>query len=223
MSIYVDHTHLGRHVTGLERITLELFSASALAPLDIVPVTAQGTRQMVTKQTFGLPVRLAASLLDPAVSGLSAEPVAAAVCVARAALYSRHLPAVAAGRPQPACPALHGGTLPPGAAPLPAFSRQFQRYQAEACRPLPARRRDHALSAAGPQRVRSRFEGARRARPPAAAAGGAWNRGAAQELCRGGEDNRRVARARLSRTQRWTSSGGRAGATTGSNLRPFPA
>jgi glycosyltransferase involved in cell wall biosynthesis len=61
MAIYVDHTHLGRHVTGLERITLELFSAAALAPLEIVPITAQGTRQMVMTQTFGLPMRLAAS------------------------------------------------------------------------------------------------------------------------------------------------------------------
>jgi glycosyltransferase involved in cell wall biosynthesis len=61
MAIYVDHTHLGRHVTGLERITLELFSPAALAPLEIVPVTAHGTRQMVTTQTFGLPLRLAAS------------------------------------------------------------------------------------------------------------------------------------------------------------------
>src|SRR3984893_11998669 len=61
MAIYVDHTHLGRHVTGLERITLELFSPAALAPLEIVPVTARGTRQMVTRQTFGLPMRLAAS------------------------------------------------------------------------------------------------------------------------------------------------------------------
>src|SRR5712664_486270 len=61
MAIYVDHTHLGRHVTGLERITLELFSRAALAPLDIVPITAQGTRQMVAKQTFELPMRLAAS------------------------------------------------------------------------------------------------------------------------------------------------------------------
>src|ERR1700716_292870 len=61
MAIYVDHTHLGRHVTGLERITLELFSPGALAPLDIVPITAHGTRQMVTTQTFGLPMRLAAS------------------------------------------------------------------------------------------------------------------------------------------------------------------
>jgi glycosyltransferase involved in cell wall biosynthesis len=61
MAIYVDYTHLGRHVTGLERITLELFSPAALAPLDIEPITARGTRQMVTTQTFGLPMRLAAS------------------------------------------------------------------------------------------------------------------------------------------------------------------
>jgi glycosyltransferase involved in cell wall biosynthesis len=61
MTIYVDHTHLGRHVTGLERITLELFSKEALAPLPIVPVTAQGTRQMIARQTLELPVKLAAS------------------------------------------------------------------------------------------------------------------------------------------------------------------
>jgi glycosyltransferase involved in cell wall biosynthesis len=61
MTIYVDHTHLGRHVTGLERITLELFSCSALAPLDVVPVTARGIRQMILRQTFGLPLRLATS------------------------------------------------------------------------------------------------------------------------------------------------------------------
>lgn len=61
MAILVDNTHLGRHVTGLERITLELFSAAALAPLDVVPVTARGLRQMLTTQTLGLPLRVAAS------------------------------------------------------------------------------------------------------------------------------------------------------------------
>ena len=60
MTIYVDHTHLGRHVTGLERITLELFSEDALAPLPVVPITAQGTRQMIVRQTLGLPMKLAA-------------------------------------------------------------------------------------------------------------------------------------------------------------------
>jgi glycosyltransferase involved in cell wall biosynthesis len=59
MRVYVDHTHLGRAVTGLERITLELFSPAALAPLDVVPVTARGTAAMVLTQTFGLPARLA--------------------------------------------------------------------------------------------------------------------------------------------------------------------
>jgi glycosyltransferase involved in cell wall biosynthesis len=60
MTIYIDNTHLGRHVTGLERITLELFSADALAPLDIVPVTAHGIRQMLMTQNLSLPIRLAA-------------------------------------------------------------------------------------------------------------------------------------------------------------------
>ncbi len=61
MTVYVDHTHLGRHVTGLERITLELFSPETLAPLDVTPVTARGTARMIATQTFGLPLRLADS------------------------------------------------------------------------------------------------------------------------------------------------------------------
>lgn len=61
MTIYVDHTHLGRHVTGLERITQELFSVNALQPLDVTPVTSRGTLQMTWTQTFGLPARLATS------------------------------------------------------------------------------------------------------------------------------------------------------------------
>ena len=61
MIVYADHTHLGRHVTGLERITIELFAANSLSPIDIVPVTAGGTARMVAAQTFGL----AARLLDP--------------------------------------------------------------------------------------------------------------------------------------------------------------
>jgi glycosyltransferase involved in cell wall biosynthesis len=61
MTIYVDHTHLGRHVTGLERITLELFSPAALAPLSVVPMTASNTAQMIATQTLELPLRLANS------------------------------------------------------------------------------------------------------------------------------------------------------------------
>jgi glycosyltransferase involved in cell wall biosynthesis len=60
MTVYVDHTHLGRrHVTGIERITAELFSERALAPVELRPVTARGTAQMMLTQTFGLPARLA--------------------------------------------------------------------------------------------------------------------------------------------------------------------
>lgn len=57
MPILVDHTHLGRHVTGLERITLELFSPAALAPLPVVPVRAAGRRAMLLRQTLDLPRR----------------------------------------------------------------------------------------------------------------------------------------------------------------------
>lgn len=58
--ILVDHTHLGRTVTGLERITLELFSAEALAPLPVEPVTASGTLGLILAQQLLLPARLLA-------------------------------------------------------------------------------------------------------------------------------------------------------------------
>lgn len=61
MSIYVDHTHVWRRVTGLERITLQLFDQEALAPLDVVPVRAGRTAGMMLQQTVGLPARLALS------------------------------------------------------------------------------------------------------------------------------------------------------------------
>ena len=54
-AIYIDHTHCGRHVTGLERITQELFSAQALAPLPVQLVTASSRARMMLRQTFGLP------------------------------------------------------------------------------------------------------------------------------------------------------------------------
>ena len=57
--VLVDHTHCGRHVTGLERITLELFSRDALAPLDVVPIAAHGRLDMMARQTFAFPFALA--------------------------------------------------------------------------------------------------------------------------------------------------------------------
>lgn len=59
--ILVDHTHLGRTVTGLERITLELFSAEALAPLPIRPIRAHGTLGLILAQQIGIPARLMAN------------------------------------------------------------------------------------------------------------------------------------------------------------------
>lgn len=59
MTVYVDHTHLGRRrVTGIERITSEQFSRHSLAPIELTPVTAGGTIKMMLTQTFGLPLRL---------------------------------------------------------------------------------------------------------------------------------------------------------------------
>ncbi len=57
--IIVDHSHCGRHVTGLERITLELFSAEALAPLCVDIVRSTGVPDMIVKQTVAMPAALA--------------------------------------------------------------------------------------------------------------------------------------------------------------------
>ena len=46
---------------ALSASPLSCFPRGRLRHLDIVPITAHGTRQMVTTQTFGLPMRLAAS------------------------------------------------------------------------------------------------------------------------------------------------------------------
>ncbi len=57
--VYVDASHCGgRHVTGIERITLELFSEQALAPIQIETVTAGSKVAMVLQQYLGLPFRL---------------------------------------------------------------------------------------------------------------------------------------------------------------------
>ena len=55
--IFVDHTHCGRHVTGLERITLELFSGAALAPLQLTPVRSETRVGMMARQNLQLPLQ----------------------------------------------------------------------------------------------------------------------------------------------------------------------
>ncbi|MCE1235021.1 MAG: glycosyltransferase [Hyphomicrobiales bacterium] len=58
--ILVDHSHLGRTVTGLERITLELFDEKALSPLPIRPIRAAGTLGLILAQQLEIPARLLA-------------------------------------------------------------------------------------------------------------------------------------------------------------------
>src|SRR5512135_1168828 len=58
MRVYVDHTHLWRRMTGIERLTLQLFSEEALAPLDVVLVKAGSMAGMIAAQNVGLPARL---------------------------------------------------------------------------------------------------------------------------------------------------------------------
>lgn len=58
--VFVDTTHMGRHVTGIERITAELFSPSALAPLRVEHLARPfgGIAGMVAGQQVSLPLRL---------------------------------------------------------------------------------------------------------------------------------------------------------------------
>jgi glycosyltransferase involved in cell wall biosynthesis len=55
--VYVDHTHLGRHVTGIERITQELFCDEALAPVALAPVRSRGLTSMIFAQNITLPLK----------------------------------------------------------------------------------------------------------------------------------------------------------------------
>lgn len=55
--IYVDQTHLRGRVTGIERVTMDLFSAEALASHDLRPVTSRSIAEMIVRQQVGLPLR----------------------------------------------------------------------------------------------------------------------------------------------------------------------
>lgn len=56
----VDRSHLGRTVTGIERITIELFCEEALAPLALEPVSGGSTLRMMLAQQLTLPARMIA-------------------------------------------------------------------------------------------------------------------------------------------------------------------
>lgn len=60
----VDCTHLCGAITGIERITLNLFSPDALAPLDVVQISAANVSDMIIRQNLTLPLMLARNAKD---------------------------------------------------------------------------------------------------------------------------------------------------------------
>ncbi|GJD35899.1 glycosyltransferase [Methylobacterium aerolatum] len=60
--IYIDRTHLRGRVTGIERVTLDLFSGDRLAPHDVRWVSSRSLPGMILRQQVGLPLTL---LRDP--------------------------------------------------------------------------------------------------------------------------------------------------------------
>lgn len=54
--VYLDLTHLGRHVTGLERVSIEQFERVAFENADIIPVRSRGRLSMVWRQQLVLPL-----------------------------------------------------------------------------------------------------------------------------------------------------------------------
>lgn len=55
-TVYLDLTHLGRHVTGIERIAIELFEKQAFAGAVVRPVRSGGVLSMIIKQQIFLPL-----------------------------------------------------------------------------------------------------------------------------------------------------------------------
>ncbi|KQP54973.1 glycosyl transferase family 1 [Methylobacterium sp. Leaf399] len=53
--IYVDQTHLRGHVTGIERVAMELVSSQTLAPHEVREIRSSGLASLVAWQQVGLP------------------------------------------------------------------------------------------------------------------------------------------------------------------------
>lgn len=54
--VYLDLTHLKQHVTGIERIAIDLFEQAPFTDADLVPVRSSGVASMVWKQHVVLPL-----------------------------------------------------------------------------------------------------------------------------------------------------------------------
>ena len=60
--VYLDLTHLGRHVTGIERISIEQFEKVEFQDADVIPVRSNGTLSLIFNQQIRLPLL---ALLNP--------------------------------------------------------------------------------------------------------------------------------------------------------------
>lgn len=60
--VYIDLTHLGRHVTGIERIAIDLFEQAEFDNADVHHVRAKSTLGLILKQQIWLPLL---ALLNP--------------------------------------------------------------------------------------------------------------------------------------------------------------
>jgi len=85
----IDHTHMGRRATGIERITREMFSAAALAPLPVDTVEASAGRfGIVFAQNTTLPLRAAGHKDDVFVfPGFAPSPYFSLACRDRTVMY----------------------------------------------------------------------------------------------------------------------------------------
>ena len=54
--VFLDLTHVGRHVTGIERIAIEQFEKVAFEGAELQPVRARGVASMIFKQQIVLPL-----------------------------------------------------------------------------------------------------------------------------------------------------------------------
>ena len=60
--VFIDLTHLGRHVTGIERVSIDQFEAVTFTNADVTYVRARGTLAMIFAQQVWLPIL---ALLNP--------------------------------------------------------------------------------------------------------------------------------------------------------------
>jgi len=85
----IDHTHMRRRATGIERITRELFSAPVLAPLPVETVQASAGRLgVVLGQNITLPFEALRHRKDVFVfPGFAPSPLISMTCRDRAVMY----------------------------------------------------------------------------------------------------------------------------------------